>query len=165
VDNEYLGFFLVFAGVLALGAAVVTVSLPGTAEAGLPGVGDDDSETRCDLDTKISVTGGIGSASIEPDSFRKDVTKSGVFNLNMAGSGQLSWFGPSDVELRFQLNGPIDGVENTVQIGDLGVTGSETVEFSASNLPPGHYVLHHNVYWDDGNDYRKEAIQITEGCR
>ncbi len=166
MDNEYLGFGAVILGLVLLAVSAAAISLPGTIEPSLPGTGGDDVK-HCDLSTTISVGGTTVGANIQEPSFRKSVEPSSPLSaLNTLGMSQMSFLGASDIEIKFTLNGPIDrSISTTKQIGNLGPTQEDTVEFSASNLPPGTYALHHNLYWAGGNDYYKAEFEIPEGCQ
>lgn len=171
-DPEYIVFGIALFTLTQLGAAAVGVDMPGTIELdnafqGITG-GNSDEATRCTLETKVAVSGTINSATINQDSFRiHDSRPTGFLGSAVAGSGPMSFLGTTDVEMKFTLNGPINpSYSTTKQVGDgsLGATEEATIGFKATNLPPGQYHLHHNLYHAKGNDYLEAVITIQDGC-
>lgn len=172
IDPEYLVFAIVLFALFQVGTAATGVEMPGTIELDDPfqgiGSGGDSDATRCTLETKVGVSGKLTGAAINKDAFRiHDIRPSGFLGSAIAGSGPMSFLGTTDVEMKFTLNGPIDqSITTTKQVGDgsLGSTEEATIGFKATNLPPGQYSLHHNLYHAKGSDYLRADIIIQEGC-
>lgn len=159
---------LVFTGVIAFGVA--GVSLPGTVEGiDLPFLDDTagQAEGKCTLETEITVEGTTLGATLNRDSFRTFVSPTGVFGYSLVGgTGVQAITGADNVEIQFTLNGPIDSsIQTRKDVADeISALGSEQVSFKATNLPPGEYVLHHNLFWKQGDAYERFDVTIPAGC-
>ncbi|MDY6777785.1 MAG: hypothetical protein SVU32_03905 [Candidatus Nanohaloarchaea archaeon] len=173
VDGDHLKFAAVIA-LLAVLTGVAggfqtpgTITLPQINPSALIGGGDGGSDIpRCTITAKISVKGELRGASLQGDTFRiADSHPTGLFSYSWAGTGQYSLLGASDVELKFILNGPSDTPSTTKQVADyIGWTGSETVEYSATNLRPGTYHLFMNLYHSKGSDSLEKVFTVNEQC-
>lgn len=160
-SNDIFGGVLVLIGLVLVGSVVIGLDIPGTSD------GSNDV-TQCDINAQVGIEGLTSGAAFNDGTFRFESQESGLFSLTVGRSSAstLSLFtGANNVEVRFTLSGSgLDSaVKDTVDVGDLNALSTETVEFEASRIPEGDYLLVMDMFWDSGSERLQENVAVRCG--
>jgi len=161
--------FVSLLGVLVMIGSVATLAVPGTKDLDVPGTSSgEDKQQTYDLRASVDVEGLANGAKFRESTFAYTVEEHSLLKFSFTEPGLMSVLGANNVRVKYTLNGPIDSsITTTENLGNINERFSETLKFSASDLPPGEYVLHTNLYYSckydvgcSGSDYFKKMIQV-----